>query len=161
MEEERRVRSQSKGELLAEKVLNEHWNGDLPVDIHKLCQALRMSVVRSQALPTGAVAQVKRDISGRPCLTVSSAEPRVRERYALAHALGAALLGQPEATYYVGDYSVDAPSVEANAFSKALLMPEVAMDLVIMQGRTIEKIAQLLDVSEVAVSTRLKHLRVI
>ena len=139
-------------------VIAAHWNGELPVNLSRICEKVGVQVSYDMNFPGAGVARIDRQ-NGQVRIVLNRRHPALRLRWALAHALGAVLCESSDTLFDVSDYSTQAATQE-NLFAAELLMPRTAMDLVIMQARSIEGISKLLNVSEVAVASRLRALKI-
>lgn len=73
-----------------ERFLSQHWAGETPVDLTKLCLAAGIRL-RVGPLPTGEIARLK--FGPVTDLVVWSGAAPIRQRFAAAHALAHVLLG--------------------------------------------------------------------
>ncbi len=147
----------------AERILARHWDGkNLPIQPVAIAKAMGVNVAaRSSGHESGRF-QYQDD--GRPEIWFEPSEPRVRQRFTIAHELGHFVLNHgPQFRDGVQNFNLaarDWREREANAFAANLLMPRQAVDVAIADlGFTdIERLAQAFDVSQVAMKYRLQDL---
>ena len=151
--------------MSARALLDRHWDAALPVRPVALASSAGLLVFRRADF--SAVAGIERDVNGRPVIMLGSApdseQAKLRERFAIAHALGHIALshfgpGDLPHQDVASHFSLNATSpIEraANDFAMALLMPEDALEVILRDRRSISEIASIFVVSEVALQQRL------
>ena len=153
----------------ARSILNRHWDGVLPVDLHEIAEKLNVKVKYDAFFENFFSSEP--EISGMftyvdnvPTCTINSRHHQNRQRFTLAHELGHFALQHGEKTdnkntlYRNGTTNPD--EVEANAFAAELLMPKgVVRHLIVHEGiADISELARTFLVSEQAMEIRLKNL---
>lgn len=151
--------------MSARALLDRHWDAALPVRPVALASSAGLLVFRRADF--SAVAGIERDVNGRLVIMLGpapgSAQEKLRERFAIAHALGHIALshfgpGDLPHRDVASHFSLNATSpIEraANDFAMALLMPEDALEVILRDRRSISEIASIFVVSEVALQQRL------
>ena len=120
--------------LAARKLLKEHWNNQLPVDVAQLASAMGVPVVEGdfdhQGLFQDGVIQIPRN------------EAAVARRFGIAHELG----------HFELRHKVNEPrnEREANAFASELLVPRDRLKIAVREGLGLRELYQLFDVSREA-----------
>ncbi len=158
-------------EVRAQQVLNTYWDGHLPVDVEAIARKAGLDVRYDYP---EVDEQTGYDISGRidtledgsKIITVSSIDHPKRQRFTIAHELGHHFMGHEDRhrkdTFGVplSDPVERRKEWEANEFAAALLMPRHTIDLVLsrMEQPTVEKLAEVFNVSEQAMRIRLQRL---
>lgn len=137
-----------------------------PVDVVALAEALGLKVF-ADALPAGVSGQiVKRPEYGSPSgysIIVNSKEAPVRQRFTVAHEIAHFVLhkdmigdGIQESTLYRANGFSSKQEVEANKLAADVLMPwHLLSPIVNATPRTPAELAEVFNVSEVAMSIRL------
>jgi Zn-dependent peptidase ImmA (M78 family) len=146
------------------QVLTGHWNGNLPVDPVAIAKKLGVSVNPVCDSAYSGKAYLERGIR---IIEYNGADPVLRQRFAIAHALGHHLLTHTDETHSFDDdpskFSLHVAShqeAEANQFAAELLMPEMAVEHLIFKKNitSLDELAKLFSVSTVAIQYRLKML---
>lgn len=138
------------------RLLSKHWAGrTLPVDPFELAHKEGIELRVAFDLP------LRWDPMART-IHYNPNERQVRQRFALAHGLGHAVLGHPSALQPCSFY-LDCSGheeQEANLFAREVLMPAGSVKLMLVDlGHTdLGLLAQHFDVSEVAMRCRLVEL---
>lgn len=158
-------------EAMAEDILQQFWDGRLPVDVKGIARALGVKVVLASDL-AGISGEVTRTSGGGYTIKVNRNDPRVRKRFTIAHELGHIALGHlageerrlrdPRENYSLVYY--DPKERDANRFAAELLMPSDAVRNAIMRlegDDMIRQLADLFSVSRTAMGIRLKALGII
>lgn len=152
----------------AEQVLNQHWNGMLPVDPVAIASrmGIRVVAIGTQAEPweySGYFKKYDATYDG-PVILVNRADGAMRQRFTIAHELGHYVLQHEDAPRdYPSQFSSsvgDPKERAANQFAAELLMPASAVRKVVESGRMqhVEELAQAFQVSPVAMNYRLTNL---
>lgn len=159
----RRRRSTADAVRLARGVLDEHWDGILPVRPEVIGRALGVQVVPDPALAGDGISGQFAHESGIPVCRYNPREPVVRQRFTVAHELGHFALGHegmrdPTRNFSATNY--DPREAAANRFAAELLMPESAVNELIERRRirSLRELARRFAVSDVAMEYRLKNL---
>lgn len=151
----------------ATQVLNDHWSGELPVNPVALANSLGVAVVCDPALPSVCRIEMRK---ASVWVSLNAAEPAPRQRFALAHALGHLCAGDMAAQAHHVDTAAsynrdvgDLREQRANAFALELLMPERVLRYSIETRRasSVQELARIFQVAEVAVRQRLKDLGIL
>lgn len=148
----------------AKGVLDEYWDGMLPVEPGALASQIGLRVIECPDLAQEGISGKFSLENSVPTIRYSPAEPRVRQRFTIAHELGHYVLQHgpsfrdPIAHFNMGYYSP--VEREANRFAAELLMPAEAVEYLVrtMKDATVAKMASRFDVSQVAMGYRLKNL---
>jgi hypothetical protein len=137
-----------------------------PVDPTEIARDLGVVVEPNPELPEGQFAQAL-NLQGRDRIEYRPGESVKRLRFAIAHCLGHVLLkhgtSPVETVETFSRRAVDLQESDANAFALGLLIPAATLrHMIEVRGMTsVVKIAEVYDVSEVAIAERLKELRLI
>lgn len=149
----------------AERILDLYWDRSVPVDIDDMARRMGANVHYLPTLDGGDDISGRFDIlNGTPICSVRSTDPRVRQRFTLAHELGHYVLNHGggfrdnAASFNLHNY--DQREVDANKFAAEILMPKLAVNYVIenMGTNSVADLAQLFGVSQQAMTFRLKNL---
>jgi uncharacterized protein DUF955 len=148
----------------AKKILDEYWDGSLPVNPKALSHAMGLEVVADPFLIGQGLSGCYDVENGVPTSRFSPSESTVRQRFTIAHELGHHVLDHgpsfrdPVAHFTMG-YSSPRER-EANRFAAELLMPDEAIEYLMrtMKNATVAKLAERFGVSQVAMGYRLKNL---
>ncbi len=151
----------------ARNVLARHWDGQLPINLERMCASLGVDLS-----PRGGFSDAgypysgffKRE-NGRAIVEFNQTESHARQRFTIAHELGHFALGHPNAPR--GDLPANFGSAvgdprerAANQFAAELLMPAAAVRTLVESGRFsgVGELAAVFDVSKVAMSYRMSNL---
>ncbi|WP_027705042.1 ImmA/IrrE family metallo-endopeptidase [Zymobacter palmae] len=164
----------------AKRVLNAAWNGVLPIDPVRIAESIKVKNVDGEWCPIEVVGRSPLALSGasgQASLSrnkegyavfqceFNSYENVLRSRFTIAHELGHILLGhvQYDHTPKRDDPStaIDHEEISANSFAAELLMPEERVKRLFQGGATLSELANIFDVSEIAMQYRLKNLGLI
>lgn len=151
----------------ASQVLQELWNGYLPIEPAQLAQRMGARVIYDESLAYDRISGSFEFDSYGPLIKVSPNDPLVRQRFTVAHEIAHWLLGHvqpgqmahrdPTDLYAV----LDSREIDANRFAAQLLMPEHVVRNLVMQVPPAQKVsilAQQFAVSEAAMGYRLQNL---
>jgi Zn-dependent peptidase ImmA (M78 family) len=125
-----------KAEQEAVELLEETWDGTLPVDPVRIAKKLGLDVLDVFLKNDVSGALVKKGEESDPSILLNAEDSKTRKRFTCAHELGHYILRSAEPTprYEFVDYRDQKSStgtVEeeryANSFAASLLMPEVAV----------------------------------
>jgi Zn-dependent peptidase ImmA (M78 family) len=155
----------------AETILARHWNGQLPVDPFAIASGLGIAVRAHSPFGAGDLSGESGKIElveGGPVITYNSYEPRVRQRFTVAHEIGHLALGHltgnktlwRDTAANFSSFSDAWPERQANAFAADLLMPSNVLRYAVgVKGITsVDSLSSLFDVSQAAMGYRLKNL---
>jgi Zn-dependent peptidase ImmA (M78 family) len=118
------------------ELLDETWDGNLPVDPVRIARELGLEVLDVSIRKDVSGALVKKEAETDPTILLNAEDNKTRKRFTSAHELGHYILRSKEPTpqYEYVDYRDQRSStgtVEeeryANSFAASLLMPEVAV----------------------------------
>ena len=147
-------------------LLDEFWDGILPVDPVRIAKELGLEVLEAHLKKDVSGALVKKE--GRdPSILLNAEDGKSRKRFTCAHELGHYIRRSSEPTprYEYVDYRDKASStgtVEeeryANSFAASLLMPEVAVQAVHESGMPAFRLANRFGVSPESMQHRLDNL---
>ncbi|WP_081729495.1 MULTISPECIES: ImmA/IrrE family metallo-endopeptidase [unclassified Pseudomonas] len=154
---------------LASNILNDHWDGFLPIDPVAIAQRLGISVFAEPELgDVGASGDCYFDSKGLPVIRYNPYEAEVRQRFTIAHELGHILMGHirpgerahrdPLRAY--DEYYERPMERQANDFAAQLLMPESVVRMVARQTPSTRDIANEFHVSPEAMGYRIRNLGV-
>lgn len=152
-------------ESVARNILQEHWDGFLPVDINALASSLSVVVVYSGDLPDTVVGSYSQ-ADGRHTCAVNTNQSPARQRFVLAHELGHFALMHDERTDCEEIFrrqeggGLSPFEAEANAFAEEILMPsQVVRHLIMGENITApDALARRFDVTTRAMVIRLMNL---
>lgn len=120
---------------VAERVLENHWSGEMPVDVWKIAKALEIEIqvgdFKHEGRLEGGVIKVPR------------AESRTGQRFAIGHEIG-----HHELRHRVNEDRIEP---EANAFASQLLIPRHRLKRAVEAGLSLAKLRELFDVSREAI----------
>ena len=150
----------------ADDVLERHWDYELPVKPKRIANLLGMKVRKLDVSDMNDHGlSGKFEMEGHvPVCYYNPDEPRVRRRFTIAHEIGHYVLGHGNSfrdpVSHFSRTSYDYKEAQANRFAAELLMPEIAVNFVIRKrGVTkLRKLAEIFDVSQVAMDYRLQNL---
>ncbi len=145
----------------AKEILTKYWDKTIPINPIKLARAAGAVV---EAVPNLATSGEFKCVVKGPLIKYRSTESNVRQRFTIAHELGHFILGHGGAYRDNPDeFSLanhNPLEIAANRFAAELLMPEDVLNyLVVKEGISdIAKLADILQVSQIAMQYRLKNL---
>jgi Zn-dependent peptidase ImmA (M78 family) len=148
----------------AERILDEHWDGTVPVDPARIAHSLGIRVVDAYLDPDvdGAIEKSKGTTASIYLNVDNSAN---RKRFTCAHEIGHFIKHAEQGDFEFIDYrdglttTGDVPNERyANAFAASLLMPDKHVRRLREEGLDQRKMARRLGVSEEAMVNRLKNL---
>lgn len=153
----------------AKTVLNQHWDGALPVDVLSIATRMGINVVDADPMDgvAGFIKRGENDSSQIIC-AINRSDAITRQRFTLAHEIGHFALGHlsdgrtqfrdtlKQFSNTDGDYR----ETDANNFAARLLMPAHVVNWLIKDKgfKTIESLAQKFNVSNQAMTYRLNSL---
>ena len=148
----------------AEAVLEQYWDGKLPVDPAKIALRLNMQVYRANLRDSQSGLIIKE--SGKtPSIYLNANEPSQRQNFTCAHELGHFFDrdAQADDEYSFVDYRDDTPNDArewfAEHFAANLLMPTRAFIELFDRGLSTYDLAAHFGVSQPAVRSRARSLR--
>lgn len=156
-----------KAEKDAIELLEEAWDGELPVDPVRIAKSLGVEVLDVSLKKDVSGALVKKEEETDPSILLNAEDSRTRKRFTCAHELGHYILRSAEPTprYEYVDYrdqNSSTGTVEeeryANSFAASLLMPEVAVKALYEPGMPPFRLAKRFGVSPEAMANRLDNL---
>lgn len=152
----------------ATEVLDEYWDGKLPVDVKKIAASMGIRVIPDPMMTASGVIEMKSD---GPVIRYSNTEAPVRQRFTIAHEIGHYALGHMEGNTkkFRDDATTFSSSSgkpeerEANTFAARLLMPAKVVRFAVNEKgiRSIERLAEIFEVSQVAMKYRLINLGIL
>jgi Zn-dependent peptidase ImmA (M78 family) len=156
-----------KAEKDAIELLEETWDGELPVDPVRIAKELGVEVLGVSFKKDVSGALVKKEGETDPTILLNKEDGRTRKRFTCAHELGHYILrsAEPRPRYEYVDYrdqSSSTGTIEeeryANSFAASLLMPEPAVRA--LHGRDLPafRLAKRFGVSPEAMANRLDNL---
>ncbi len=145
----------------ARDVLNEYWDGFVPVDIRKIAESVGLTVQESSPERKSGYLNAE-----AKTIFVSPSESQVRQRFTVAHELGHFILGHGSSdrlnTEWSDRYTPEQMGKErdANQFAAEVLMPPLALSVLInkMGITDMVKLRKQLGVSSQSLYYRLKNL---
>ena len=153
------------GAVAASELLEECWDGTLPVDPVRVAQSMGVKVLDASLSDDVSGALVKKE-GADPSILLNATDSRNRKRFTCAHELGHFIrrTAEPHKYEYV-DYRDERSStgtVEeemfANSFAANLLMPEFLVKSLHGQELPDFRMAKKFGVSQEAMQFRLKNL---
>lgn len=161
--------------LSAESLLNNFWDGVLPVNVVLIAKMLGISIhyglfdnQESNPLEYGAVGAV-RFIDGVPVILIDNMQSPEKTRFVIAHEIAHCVLHHDivrqkglvdrDKTINVAGVQIDTRESEANKFALSLLMPKSSIDALLSAGVTkVEQMALYFYLPVDIVLYRLKNL---
>jgi Zn-dependent peptidase ImmA (M78 family) len=153
-------------EKAASELLEECWDGTLPIDPVRIAKSLGVEVLRTDLKPDVSGALVKKQ-GKDPSILLNAEDSRNRKRFTCAHELGHYIrrAARPEQQYEYVDYrdarsstGTDEEERYANSFAASLLMPEVAVRALKDQDMAAFRMAKIFGVSPESMRYRLDNL---
>lgn len=148
------------------ELLDEFWDGVLPVDPVRIAKELGLEVLDATLKKDVSGALVKKE--GRdPSILLNAEDGKSRKRFTCAHELGHYIRRSSEPTprYEYVDYrdknsstGTDEEERYANSFAASLLMPEIAVKAVYEPGAPVFRLANRFGVSPESMQHRLDNL---
>lgn len=129
----------------AERVLDRHWTGEMPVDVWKIAGAMGLRVVVTSAGYHGRLTE--------EIIEVPEDEPHVAKRFVIAHEIG-----HRELRHRVPEEKIEA---EANAFASELLIPRPRLRRAVEVGLSLRELCELFDVSSQALTYALSSAKLL
>lgn len=152
----------------AKQILDTYWDKKLPVDVDKLCKDMGLVILEK---PTDTfIGSIERENNFKYIITVAGHLPSVKRRFLIAHLIGCFCLQYLDVSYCKHivqdkDLMTDVSIIyrQCNNFALKLLIDESVLRFAILERnyRTTESLARCFNVSEVAMSVRLKQLKII
>jgi Zn-dependent peptidase ImmA (M78 family) len=148
------------------ELLEETWDGTLPVDPVRIAKKLGVEVLDVFLKKDVSGALVKKEESD-PSILLNTEDSKTRKRFTCAHELGHYILRSQEPTpsYEYVDYrnqksstGTDSEERYANSFAASLLMPEVAVKALYDKSLPVFRLAKRFGVSPEAMQHRLDNL---
>lgn len=152
----------------ANALLAKHWSGrTLPIDPAAIASSEGVGVTPFGFDELAAASGWYRLVDGRPVIFYNPTEAPTRQRFTIAHELGHhAMAHGPRprdgaAAFNLMNY--DPIEASANRFAAELLMPEATLRLMVADRNyaSIQSLASAFNVSEVAMTYRLKNLGIV
>jgi len=159
-----------RAENKAYQILERYWHGTVPVDPAGIARAMGI-IVRGEnpaVMPSklGNDSGYYEKMEGNsPLILFNTMDNAVRQRYAIAHALGHHVLDHGQVfkdnpqSFNVYNFSNE--EIEANAFAAALLMPRRYVEIIVDRVTDVVRLAETFGVSQVAMAYRSKQLGII
>lgn len=147
---------------LAREVLKKYWDRKVPVDPIAISEAMGAKVIADPTL--GHISGQFNLTDQGPVIRFNPDEPMVRRRFTVAHECGHYVLSHGnEFRDALKDFlssNFDPKEVGANRFAAAILMPEEAIKhfIQVEDISDVKKLASRFEVSEAAMTYRLKNL---
>jgi hypothetical protein len=129
----------------AGRLLEEHWTGEMPVDVKRLARAVGLTVRGGYFAHEGRITD---DV-----IEVPEQASRTAQRFAIAHEIGHRWLRHQVAE--------DKIEPEANAFASELLIPRPRLKRAVDAGLTVDELRRLFDVSREALHWALEDARLL
>lgn len=155
-----------KAEKAASELLEECWDGRLPIDPVRIAKSLGVEVLGTDLKPDVSGALVKKQ-GKDPSILLNAEDSKNRKRFTCAHELGHYIrrAGRPEQQYEYVDYrdarsstGTDEEERYANSFAASLLMPEIAVKALKDQDMAAFRMAKIFGVSPESMRYRLDNL---
>ena len=144
------------------QLLNEGWDGRLPVQPLQTAKVLKIGVAKVKLEPDVAGYIERRD--GRTCIHLNRDDPESRQRFTCAHEIGHYMKhGEGDFAYVdhrdkLSQEGVDPDEIYANTFAATFLMPEQAVKEFVDLRVGVKQMAAEFGVSKLAMKTRLESL---
>ena len=129
----------------AHRLLEDHWTGEMPVDVHQIAKALNLKIVITSSRHEGLL---REDV-----IEVPKSEARVAQRFAIAHEIG-----HHELRHQVSESKIEP---EAGAFASELLVPRQRLRRAVKAGLSVDELRELFDVSGDVIVHALKDARLL
>lgn len=154
----------------ASQILGSYWDGTIPVNVDSIANAMGIQIIKQQNMSESGIIE-KSGINGPIVIKVNSAEYGPRQRFTIAHEIGHLALGHLNSTTQL--FRDEASNFTtgtflpleraANQFAAELLMPQHVIQYAITERgyKTLDSLATLFCVSEVAMRWRLRNLGII
>lgn len=153
---------------VANSLLDRHWaNQTLPVDPVAIARAEGVPVYSFDLDEVATASGWYKFVNGKPAIFFNPTEVETRRRFTVAHELGHHVLKHgPRPRDGAAEFNLlnyDPLEASANRFAAELLMPAVAVrSFVVDRGiASLHKLAEIFNVSEVAMKYRLTNLGLI
>lgn len=149
---------------LAYRVLEKYWQGECPVNVVSIAKKIGIDVRKAETENYSVKTYSEQQ---QVIIELRNNDSLLRQRYALAHAIGHVVLGHlvkyAEIVDTVDSFSLKGSKLEeqeANGFATQLLIPRILLDHLIFKKNmtSITALSKALLVSEVAVKYRLDHI---
>ena len=132
----------------ARRLLEDHWTGELPVDVKRVAKAVGLGVRGGYFAHEGLL------VSGKDVIQVPEQESRAAQRFAIAHEIG-----HRELRHKVNEDKIEP---EANVFASELLVPrERLRRAVTVAGYTMAQLCDLFDVSAQVITYALEDAKLL
>lgn len=143
----------------ADYILEQYWNGNIPVNPMSIASKLNISVAYDKTIQfSGWYSQETQVISINP-------DDRLqRQRFTIAHEIGHAVMGHGssprDTSQLYSKYNYLEEERDANDFAAELLMPNKIVNFLIHEKKivTINELCSMLDVSQSAMRIKLERL---
>lgn len=153
---------------LRAKFYNVNGKMRMPIDVHRMAQALQIEIVE-KSLPVEVAGFILKEAKDKvPTIFVNSKDGPQRQRFTIAHELGHYVQNRTnEQLAYVDNRNelastgIDPHERWCNAFAAELIMPEASVKRYWAEGWSFEKIRDRLNVSKAALTNRLDSLGLI
>jgi hypothetical protein len=119
----------------ARRLLDDHWTGEMPVDVEQIARAVGLEIQRGAFTHQGRLRE-------ESVIEVPESESVSAQRFAIAHETG-----HYELRHQVASDKIEP---EANAFASELLLPRARLKRAVEAGLRLEEIRQLFQVSRQA-----------
>jgi hypothetical protein len=129
----------------ARRLLEDHWTGEMPVDVERIAEAHGLEVRRGSFNHEGRLNE--REIQ------VPEREARTAQRFVIAHEIG-----HHELRHKVSEDKIEP---EANAFASELLLPRHRLKRAVNAGLVIDELRELFEVSREALHWALQDARLL
>ncbi len=154
--------------MTAQRILDRYWDRYIPVNIDEIAHKMGVEIRYQPILEGGSDISGRFDIiNGVPVCTVRNTDVLQRQRFTLAHELGHFVLnhggGFRDNSASFNIYNYDQREVDANQFAAELLMPKLAIEHILAHhdAQTVPTLAELFNVSQQAMTYRLKNLNIL
>lgn len=163
---------ENKAVKLAKHILKKYKVTKIPVDLNKIAKGLKITITKEPfpANISGVFIRKETDEGDKLSIGVNESNNEHRRRFTIGHEIGHFLLQSSDILHYVrgkkdeaqlyfrADDVISSEEIEANQFSAALLMPEDHLIKDFDKVRSIKRLAEKYNVSEIAMRYRLVNL---
>lgn len=139
---------------IAASILNSYWDLTLPVDIHTIVEKLGIRLYFTEHVDES---RAYFNAAGERSIAVNSSLSPQRQRYVIAHELGHHQLGHVVLRGDYCDYYGNIPALEddAHEFARQLMIPDIALEAVIVNKVEVEKMVNVFDIEVTKITRRI------
>ncbi len=163
------MRDYSRFPMTAAEVLEEHWDGSLPVGLAHIAKSMGIGLYKREN--SNVIGEASLDAEGNYRIIIDPSQSKPRRRFTVAHEIGHVALGHlrpgdvlfRDTVEHLFSSNRDSREVEANKFAAELLMPAELVSTAFekIPDFSVRKGAEIFAVSEAAMGYRLINLGLI